>query len=110
MKSCTKWEGYNKGGGWKITKLLHYIKKPVVTIGKKNLDNFQGQSTGSTGWVNIDCEWIKGTFSTPEPEFYRICFEINIERQDIETYITFVVTLDNNKFTEKYTFKCVLIK
>ena len=36
-------------------------------------------------------------FSKLEPDFYRKSFENNIEGQDIETYRTFVVTLDNTR-------------
>ena len=43
----------------KGTKILDDIEEPAVTIRKNNLDNFQGQSTGSTGWLNLDCEWLK---------------------------------------------------
>ena len=37
-----------------VTKTLDDIKYPVVTIRRKNFDNFQGHSIGSTGWFNID--------------------------------------------------------
>ena len=77
------------------------IKDPVVTIRRKDLDNFQGQSTRSTRWFNIDREWLKEKNSTLEPNFYIKLFWMNIEGQYIETYQTFVVPLDNTKFTEK---------
>ena len=43
----------------KGTKTLDDIKEPVVTCRRNNLDNFQGQYTGSTGWFNLDREWLK---------------------------------------------------
>ena len=44
------------------------MEEPVHTIRGKYLDNFQGQYTGSTGWFNIDHEWLKRKFSTLEPD------------------------------------------
>ena len=54
----------------KGTKTLDDIKDPVVKIHRENLDNFQGQSTGSTGWFNLNRDWLKEIVSTLEPEFY----------------------------------------
>ena len=50
--------------------MLDDIKEPVLTVCGKNLYNFQGQSTVSTGWLNLDREWLKEKFSTSEPYFY----------------------------------------
>ena len=80
----------------KGTNVLEYLKEPVVTIRKNDLDNFQGESTASTGWFNLDHEWLKKKFSTLEPDFIKK-IENNIEGQDIETYETFVLPLDNTK-------------
>ena len=33
---------------------LEYMKDSVVTIRKKYLDKFEGQSKGSTGWFKLD--------------------------------------------------------
>ena len=41
----------------KVTKILDEMKESVVTIRRKNLDKFEGQSKGSTGWFNIDNEF-----------------------------------------------------
>ena len=68
----------------------------MVTIRRKYLNNFHGQSTASTGWFNLDHEWSKRIFSTLEPDFYKK-FENNIEGLDIEAYTNFVVPLDNSK-------------
>ena len=38
-------------------------------IPRKDLDKFQGQSTGSIGWLNLDHEW-SNFFSIIEPDFY----------------------------------------
>ena len=32
------------------------MKEAVVKIRNKDLDNFEGQSKGSTGWFNLDHE------------------------------------------------------
>ena len=34
------------------------MKEEVVTIRKKDLDKFGGQSKGSTGWFNPDHEFL----------------------------------------------------
>ena len=39
----------------KQTIKLDDIKEAVFMICRKNLDNFQDQSTGSTDWFNLDC-------------------------------------------------------
>ena len=46
----------------KGTDLLDDMGEPVVMICRKYLDKFQGQSTASTGWFNIDHEWFKKSF------------------------------------------------
>ena len=33
---------------------LEYTKEAVVTIHRKDLDKFEGQSKGSTGWFRLD--------------------------------------------------------
>ena len=43
----------------------------MVTIRKKYLDNFEGQYKGSTGWFNIDHEFLERKISTLEPELYK---------------------------------------
>ena len=69
-KSSDKWEGYTKWGGWQRNKKMDDMEDTVVTIRRKYLDNFEGQSMVSTGWFNPDNEWLKRDFSTLEPELY----------------------------------------
>ena len=78
---------------------MNYIEDIVVTIRRKNLDNFQGESTGSTCWFIFDRWWLKETLSELEPYFYKNLLKSNIEGQDIETYKTALVLFDENKFT-----------
>ena len=59
----------------KGTKILDGIKEVVVTIRKKYLDHFEWHSVGSTGWFNINHEWLKRKFSTLGPDFYCKLFE-----------------------------------
>ena len=73
------------------------MEEPVNTIRRKDLDKFQGQSTGSTGWLNLDHEWLKRKFSILEPDLYRKLFEKDIRGQDTETHKTFVILFDNTK-------------
>ena len=54
----------------KVTKNLDDMKDAVVTIRGKYLDNLEGQYKGSTGWFNIDYEFLKRKLSTREPDFY----------------------------------------
>ena len=61
------------------------------------MDNFEGQSIGSTGWFNLDREWFKRNFSTLETDFYLKKIEKYIEGQDIEAYKSFVVPFDYTK-------------
>ena len=48
----------------KGTDELIYMKKEVVTIRRKGLDKFEGQSNVSTGWFKLDDGFLKTTFST----------------------------------------------
>ena len=68
----------------KGTDELEDMKKTVVTILKKGLDQFEGQSKGSTGWFKLDSGFFKTTFFTIHSEFYKEIFENNIEDQDTE--------------------------
>ena len=69
----------------------------MFTIRKKDIDNFEGQSIGSTGCLNLDHDWFKIKFSTLKTDFYKKLFEKDIEGQDFEPYKTFLVPFDNNK-------------
>ena len=54
----------------KGTNILNNVEEPVLMTHEKYLDNFQGKYTASTGWFNLDNEWLKRKVSTLEPEFY----------------------------------------
>ena len=66
-------------------------------IHRKDSDNFEGQSKGSTCWFNTDHEILKRKFSTLEPDFYHFFYEKDNENQDMEPYKTFLVTFDYTK-------------
>ena len=72
------------------------MKEVVVTIFRKDLDNFEGQYKGSSYWFNLDHEFLKRNFSTLEPDFYNF-YEKDTEGQDTEPYKTFLVTFDSIK-------------
>ena len=55
----------------KGAKKLEYMKEAVVTIRRKDSDKVEGQSKVSTGWFNLDHEFLKGNFSILEPDFYK---------------------------------------
>ena len=46
----------------KDTGKFYGIKDAVVTIHRKDSNNFEGQSKGSTGWFNLDHEFFKESF------------------------------------------------
>ena len=71
------------------------MEEPVHTIRRKGLDKLQGQSIESTGWLNLDHEWLKRKLYIPEPDFYKKLFEKDTEGQDIKTYKTSVVMFGN---------------
>ena len=48
------------------------MKEAVVTICEKDSDKFEGQSKGSTGWFNLDSEFIKRKKYTIELDFLKI--------------------------------------
>ena len=60
----------------KVTNILNDMENSVHTIHGKYLDNFQGQSTGSTNCLNLDHEWLKSKFSILETDFYKNFLEI----------------------------------
>ena len=75
------------------------MKEAVVTIQRNDYDKFNGHSKESTGWCYLDHEFLKRNFSTLELYFYKRLHEKDIEGQDTETYITFLVTFDTTKST-----------
>ena len=76
---------------------LEDTKEAVVTIRRKDSDQFEVQSKVSTGWFNLDHEFQKRKFSTLEPDFYKRLYEKNIERLDMESYKKFIVPFDFTK-------------
>ena len=80
----------------KVTKCFDYMKEAVVKIRRKDLDNFDWKSIGPTGWFNLDNELKKISFLHLNRNSI-ICFEMNIEGQDIEPYKMFILTFDTNK-------------
>ena len=48
----------------KDTKNLDDMKEVVVIIQRKDLDNFEGQYKISTGWFNLDYDFLKRKVST----------------------------------------------
>ena len=73
------------------------MKEAVVKIRKKDSDNFEGQSKGSTGQFNLDHDFKKRKFSTLEPYFYKKLYEKDIGGQYMEQYKTFFVPFDSTK-------------
>ena len=61
-----KSEEVNKG-----SEKLEDMKEAMVTIRTKDPYNFEGQSKGSTGWLNVDHEFIEIKLSALEPDLYK---------------------------------------
>ena len=57
----------------KGTDELEDMKKALVIILSKCLENFEGQSKGSIGWFKLDSGFLK-TFSTIHSESYKTFF------------------------------------
>ena len=70
------------------------MKKSVVTIRRKGLDKFEGQSKGYTGWLKLDSAFLKTKISTINSELYKEFYEKNIGNQGGELYKTFIVPFD----------------
>ena len=80
-EKVTPSEEFEKG-----TNILNDMEEPVVTIRRKDLDNFEGKYKVSTDWFNLHHEWLKRKFSTLELEFYKNLFEKDIQ-VNLSTYI-----------------------
>ena len=76
-KSSTKY--VDKG-----TDKLADMKEAVVTILRKGLYQFEGQSKGSKGWFKLESGLLKKTFYTSHPELYKENLRIilNIKRRN----------------------------
>ena len=58
----------------KGTDELADMKQAVVTIRRKGLDQFEGQSKRSEGWFKLDGGFLETTFSTNHSELYKQLF------------------------------------
>ena len=70
------------------------MNQGVVTIHRKGLYQFEGQSKVSTGWFKLYGLFFKTKFYTINSEFYKDIFQNNIEDQETELYTMFIVPLD----------------
>ena len=66
---------------------------------------FQGQSTRSQRWFDLDLDWIEVNFSTCEPDFYNKCFQCHDDTQDINTFKCSQVPIGNAKCVEYFKFR-----
>ena len=78
-------------------KIIVQNKTPGKTPKRKYL--FQGKSARSKHWFDIDIEWIEENLSAREPQFYKRCFQRNIQGSYGSKYPTFPVTIVNAKET-----------
>ena len=66
--------------------------------------NFQGQSTISQRWFDLDFDWIEVNFSTREPDFYKNVFQSHGNTQDTNTFKIFQVPIGNSKCVKIFKF------
>ena len=66
---------------------------------------FQGKSARSQLWFYLDFDWIEVNFSTREPNFYKIFFQIHVDTQDINTFKFFQDPIGNVKCVESFKFQ-----
>ena len=66
------------------------MKEAVITTRRKDLDNFEGQSKGSTVWFNIDHEFKKKIYFLHLNQTSIIFYEKDIEGLDMEPYQKFL--------------------
>ena len=78
------------------------MRESVVPIRREYLDNFWGESKGSTGWLNLYHEFFKKKLYTWTGLLLNL-FEKEIEVQYIEPYKAFAVPFDNNKLNLLYS-------
>ena len=71
-----------------VAKLRRKNLKFVTTDKNKNEAKFkfQGQSTRSQLWFDLDLDWIEIKFSTREPDFYKKLFQSHDDTQDDNTF------------------------
>ena len=65
---------------------------------------FQGQSSISQLWFDLDLDWIEINFSTREPDFYNKLFQSHDKTQDKDTFKTFQVPIGNAKVVKSFVF------
>ena len=72
------------------------MKKAVVTVCRKALDKFWGQSKISTGWFKLDSGFLKTTFSTIHSEFYKNVLKIILKIKKWNCIQSLLYRLINN--------------
>ena len=66
---------------------------------------FQGKSTISQLWFDLDLDCIEVNFSTRETDFYKKLFQSHDNTQDINTFKIFQVPIGNEKCVESFKFQ-----
>ena len=81
-----------------------YLKQRVRR-GKNHQETyfFQGQSTISKHWFDIDLEWVEDNFMTREPDFSRVCLNSTM-KANLKKIPIFPVTIGNAKETGEVKF------
>ena len=63
---------------------------------------FQGQSTRSQRWFDLELDCIKVDFSTHEPDLYKKVLHIHDDTQDKNAFKLFQVPIGNSKCVENF--------
>ena len=82
-----------------VVKLRRKDLKLIASNKNKNeaKSKFQGQSSKSQRWFDLDFDCIEVIFSTCEHDFYKKPFQIHDNTQDTNTYKIFQVPIGNSK-------------
>ena len=90
-----------------VVKLWRKDLKFIATDKNRNEAkfNFQGQSTRSQIWFDLDLDWIEIKFSSREPGFYKKLFQSHDDTQDNNTFKSFQIPIGNAKCVESFKFQ-----
>ena len=84
---------------------LKYLKFIAANKNKNEAKfKFQGQSTRSQRWFDLNFGWIEVNFSTHEPDFHRKRFQSHDNTQDTNTLKFFQFPIGNSKCVENLKF------
>ena len=90
----------------KVVKIRRKDLKFIAANKNKNEAKFkfQGQSSRSQRWFDLDFYWIEVNFITHEPDSYKKIFQSHDNTQYTNTFKIFQVPIGNSKCVENFKF------